>query len=204
MPDLLTTLADFFLDWQYLNIMKVTAIVFAGMAILWFSYKHLSKRDLFTISKKKNHEISFWSRFSYWLKYIFIFPLWIFFWFAMFVLCLKILSYKSDFNGIMFLGIVIVSSIRVSAYFSEQMAEDLAKMLPLTLLAALILNPSFITINIKAEDFYIFRDGFMSFAKYLLFIIVLEFMLRMGKKAHDHYRKEADKPADLKQDIEAD
>jgi hypothetical protein len=192
MSNFLTSLADFFFDPQYLEIIKVTAIVFVGMAILWYSYKELSKRDIFTLTKKKYHEISFWSRFAYWLKYLFLFPLWTFFWFVLFVLCLKVLSYKTDLNQIMFLGIVLVSSIRISAYFSESMAEDLAKMLPLTLLAAVVLNPSFITINIKLEDIYIFKDGFMSFAKYLLFIVVLEFLLRMGKKTYDHFRKDKD------------
>jgi hypothetical protein len=186
----LTSFVDFFIDPQYLRILYVTVIVFAGMSILWFSYKQLSKRDLFTLTKKKYHEISFWSRFAYWLKYILLFPLWTFFWFVLFVLCLKVLSYKADVNEIMFLGIVLVSSIRISAYFSQNMAEDLAKMLPLTLLAAFLLNPSFITINIKFEDIYTFKDSFLAFAKYLLFIIVLEFLLRIGNKIYNRFRKE--------------
>lgn len=175
---------DFFLDPIYLNIIMVTLLVFLGMWLLWKTYMHLSKRNLFEIHRPKEGSANFYNKAAYWMKYIFVFPLLTFFWFILFVLCLRILTYKTEVQDIMFLGIVLISSIRIAAYFNEKMAEDLAKMLPLALLAAILLNPSFISINIELSDFYIFKDEFVHFAKYLLFIVFLELVLKLAKYLH--------------------
>lgn len=182
---------NFFLDPIYWKIIYVTLLVFGAMFVLWWAYMKLSKKNLFTLEKPKDHKINFWSRLFYYFKYIFIFPLLTFFWFLLFVVCLKVLTYKTEIADIMFLGIVIVSAVRIAAYVDEKMAEDLAKMLPLTLLAAVILTPSFISINIKIEDFYIFKDNFLGFAKYLLFTIVLEGVLKIINWAVNHKKKTA-------------
>jgi hypothetical protein len=170
---------DFVLDPIYLRIVIVTLLVFIGMWLLWKTYMHLSKKNLFELHRPKDKDATFWNKAAYWLKYLLVLPLLIFFWFVIFVVCLRVLTLKTDPADIMFLGIVLISSIRIAAYFNERMAEDLAKMLPLTLLAAIILSPSFISTNIRIEDLYVFKTEFMRFAKYLLFIIVLEFVLKV-------------------------
>lgn len=170
---------SFVMDPLYLRIFLVTCLVFIITFIFWWSYMKLSMKDLFELKRPEGRKAGFWNMLVYWMKYIFIFPLLIFFWFMLFVICLRMLSYKTEVTDIMFLGIVLISAVRASAYINQRMAEDLGKMLPIALLTAVVLSPSFMTINISINDIYLFRDNLIGFAKYLLFIIAFELFLKM-------------------------
>lgn len=172
-------LIDFFWDPFYLNIFSVTVIVFLGMWVLWVTYHQLSKRNLFKLQKKPDEEVTAWKKFLHYLKYIFLLPFLIFFWFLLFVLCLLLLTETRQVEYLMFLGIVLVSSIRIAAYVHQSMAEDLAKTLPLMLLVGLLLNPDLINISITTQDFSTLQEQIPKFAKYLLFIILLEFVMKV-------------------------
>ncbi len=74
----------------------------------------------------------------------------------------------------------MISAIRIASYVHQKMAEDMAKLLPLTLLGGLLLNPSFITLNAQVSDLFVFQSQMIPFGKYFLFIIVLELLLKLG------------------------
>lgn len=183
-------LQSFFLDKVYLEILGMTLTLFLAMFVLWFAYMQLSKRDLFTIKKLEGKHPGGWAKFVYGLKYLFVFPFLTFFWFLLFIFCLRLLS-NADAGAIMFLGIVLVSAIRIAAYANEHMAEDLAKMMPLALLATVIMDPSFSSLHLDLGQFRILTTEFVRFAKYLVFIIVLEFILRIGHGLFSRARKES-------------
>jgi hypothetical protein len=182
----LIALKDFFMDPIYLRIIYLTLALFFVGWIIWYMYIKLSQRNIFHIRHPKdtNEEITKWDWFVYSLKYVFIFPLFTFLWFVLFVACLRVMSDKQDIQGIMILGIVLISAIRLAAYVHQKFAEDMAKLLPLTLLGGIILNPSFITFNAQLSDLSIFQYQLLSFAKYFLFIIVLELVLKLGHTIH--------------------
>ena len=178
----LIALKDFFMDPIYFRIIYLTLALFLVGGIIWYMYIKLSRRDIFHIRDPRDNkkEITRWDKFVYFLKYVFIFPLFTFLWFVLFVACLRLLSDKKDIQDIMILGIVLISAIRIASYVHQKMAEDMAKLLPLTLLGGIILNPSFITLNAQLSDLYILQSQLLSFAKYFLFIIVLELILKIG------------------------
>jgi len=179
------TVRSFFFDPLYLRILVVTLILFVAMFVMYFAYMQLSKRDLFHMKKPEGKNASRSDYVLYGLKYAFLFPFLTYFWFLLFVLCMHALT-AAEPRTIMFLCIVLVSAIRIAAYVHEHMAEDLAKMVPLALLAAILIDPSLSAVKLDPSGLLILRDQFRGFAKYLLFIIVLEFLLRAG---HGLYRK---------------
>jgi len=170
------------MDPIYLRIIYLTLALFFAGWIIWYMYIKLSQRNIFHIRDPRDNkkEITKWDRFVYFLKYVFIFPLFTFLWFVLFVACLRLLSNQQDIQTTMILGIVLISAIRIAAYVHQKFAEDMAKLLPLTLLGGIILTPSFITLNANLSDLSIFQSQIISFAKYFLFIIILELVLKVG------------------------
>jgi len=179
-----TWLAEFF-DGQFLAIIIATGVLFLLMFITWWVYWTLSRRDIFRLHQKHG-EMTYAStgdHIIYILKYFFVFPLITFAGFLIFALSLFLLSKPTGAEQettIIFLAIVIVSTIRISAYVNEHLAEDLGKLIPLTMLSIILLHPSLTGIGITWEQLNAFFTLIPSFVKYLVFTIILEGVLRGG------------------------
>ena len=77
----------------------------------------------------------------------------------------------------------VIAAIRMASYYKENLSQEIAKILPFTLLAISVLNPSFFL-----ETQYLGRvinqliqipSFFSNIAYYLIFIIILEIILRL-------------------------
>jgi|GEM_PF-2952773 len=177
-----TWLADFFDDY-FLRIAIGVGILFLVMFVLWWLYRRLSKKDQFTLFRHVGGVAyaSKWDHVSYVLKYFFVFPLYTFCGFVVFALCLFFLSNPTTpeaQTNILFISIVVVSTIRISAYVHESLAEDLAKLVPLSVLGVVVAHPSLNSFGITEEQFTAFIMLIPQFSKYILFTIMLEAVLR--------------------------
>ena len=113
-------------------------------------------------------------------KYLLIFPLVAFFWFATFTVLLSFLAPDRPFSDILLVALAVVGTIRISAYLTEDLSRDLAKILPFAVLGIFIVNVSFFK---TTESFEVLRqanDNRESILYYLVFVIVLEFALRIS------------------------
>jgi len=160
-------------------------IFLAGLVLytlfIWKLFKHISKRDLFKLNeyfgegKLRNfREITL-----YILKYLIIVPIYIFIWFAIFALFLFLLSKIPTIENILLISISIVATIRVAAYFDQELAEDLAKLIPLAMLAIFITDPSFFNLQlfmIRLQTLPILQAEILSF---VIFTIAIEWILRI-------------------------
>ena len=174
---------NFLLDKQFLNLFISTIFLFFASLLAWYIYyKQLARRDLFEIPKLnlKSKFANVLDRIIYFLKYLFIFPIYSFIWFLVFSFLLFVLSRSRPIEDILFLGIIVVAATRIGAYVSEKLAEDMAKLLPLTLIAIFLISPEAVTIKTITSSFSILLQQFPRVAKYLLFIIVVEWLLRIG------------------------
>ena len=174
---------DFILDEQYLNLLYSTIVLFAASGLAWYIYyKQLARRDLFDIPELDLNAkyTNVFNRIVYFLKYLFIFPMYSFIWFLIFSFLLFVLSKSRPIEDILFLGIMLVTATRIGAYVSEKLAEDMAKLLPLTLIAIFLMDPKAVTLQTVTSSFSIILNQFPRVAKYLLFIIVVEWLLRIG------------------------
>jgi hypothetical protein len=65
------------------------------------------------------------------------------------------------------------------AYHNEELAKDVAKIIPLTLLATFLLNINFFSPERILSQIKLIPGVFGSILIYLVFIIILEFVLRV-------------------------
>lgn len=190
-------LLQFFLDKRFGNLFILTAILSLAGIVIYYMYMHLSKKDLFHIPKPKDSDSKFRKfllQTSFALKYIIIFPVYSFIWFIIFSFILVIISESKNFENSLYFGIVIVSAIRVSAYINEKMSEDIAKLLPLTMIATIIITPEFLSMNFESFLNTIIDSAQIityipSFAKFLIFTILLEWMLRILTALHNFIKE---------------
>ncbi|MEK7074283.1 MAG: hypothetical protein AAB968_00790, partial [Patescibacteria group bacterium] len=162
---------NFILDKQFLNLLISTVVLFLASLLAWYIYyKQLARRDLFEIPKLnlKMKFVSIVDRIIYLLKYLFIFPVYSFIWFLLFSFLLFALSKSRPIEDILFLGIIVVAATRIGAYVSEKLAEDMAKLLPLTLIAIFLLDPKAVTLETIKSSFPLLLEQIPRVAKYLL------------------------------------
>ncbi|MDH7517257.1 MAG: hypothetical protein QHH19_02800 [Candidatus Thermoplasmatota archaeon] len=154
------------------------AISIAIYAILiWHFYRFIARRDIFKLSPKKHAKIiSF-------LKYFFLFPFVAIIFFAGFAIMLLFLTKALEPSSILITSFAVIVAIRITAYYSEDLSRDLAKMLPLALLGVFLYDPSYfrwadITDKINS------LPNFLTMAiQLILFIILVEWILRILLKS---------------------
>ena len=148
---------EFIWDKQYLNLLMSTMVLFLASWLSWYIYyKQLARRDLFEIPKlnMQTKFVNFLDRAIYFLKYLLIFPVYSFIWFLIFSFLLFVLSKSRSIEEILFLGIIVVAATRMGAYISEKLAEDMAKLLPLTLIAIFLMDPKAVTLDTFISSFH--------------------------------------------------
>ena len=171
-------LNELFLNPIYFKLALTVLGVFIAGYLTWWMYIKLSNRDILKLKIKHGNFSSFGSAAWYVLEYCVLFPVFSFIWFIAFVACIYFLSTNYPVETIMLIGVVLIGTIRLFAYVNERLAEDFAKLLPLTLLAAILINPSFI--KVMGASWQGLLSGLISVAalQYLIFLVILEFILR--------------------------
>ena len=182
--------------------LEPVSIFIIGMtvfALFVFKFYHfVSAKDVFALDVSRYEQSKFKAVrvflhvVLYALKYLFIFPLVAFFWFAAITLMLSFLATDQNsatsFQDILLVAMTVVGIIRVCAYISEDLARDLAKMLPFAVLAFLILDLSSFDASDSLEVLKQVDDNREVIFYYLGFTIALEFALRFLSAVIDKTR----------------
>jgi hypothetical protein len=174
-----------FFDTQFLTLFAATLILFLLMFVTWWVYKKLSTRNIFILFTKTaaKPNPTAWDHFTYIMKYFLLFPLLTFMGFIIFSFSLFLLAKPSTAEAqaaIIFAAITIVSTIRIGAYVHEGLAEDLAKLIPLSMLVIILADPTLHNVGISWAQIAGFILLIPSFLKYLVFTVILEGALRGG------------------------
>ena len=172
-----------------LDLLGPVATYVLGMSIfaifVFKFYRFVAARDVFALDLAKYEGLSFrWGRalfhfIVYVVKYLLLFPVFAFFWFAILTVILAFLSKEQTFSETLLIALVTVSAIRVTAYYKEDLARDLAKILPFAVLSALIINASFSSVSDSLDRLRMAGDHSETIFYYLVFLIALEFVLRL-------------------------
>ena len=160
-----------------------TIVLFLASLLAWYIYsKQLAKRDLFELPQIMENKSfgNFLKKMVYFLKYLIVFPIYSFLWFWIFSFLLFLLSKSRTLEEIFYFGIVVVAATRIGAYVSEKLAEDMAKLLPWSLILIFLIDPSAITIKSILSSFDTFYQQIPKVAKYLAFIVAVEWVLRIS------------------------
>jgi len=171
----------------YLQLFILTIGLFFYAVFVWYFYKTLSKRDLFKIDLDKYNLPGIKHRtlgkvgsiLAYILKYGIIFPIYIFIWFLVLSLFLLILTEEAVVNQILLLSIVVVSTVRITSYFKEDLSNDLAKLIPFALLAISLTDANFFEIETTIGRLVEIPILWSQILEFMIFSIVLEWILRI-------------------------
>ncbi len=172
------------------NLLEPVGFYILGMSIytlfVFKFYRFLAAKNIFEfdgsrLEESKHPAIRLALRAIFYVaQYLFVFPLVAFFWFATFTVLLSFLAPDRPFSDILLVSLAVVGTIRVSAYVTEDLSRDLAKILPFAVLGIFIVNVSFFKTSESFEVLSQANDNRESILYYLVFLIILEFALRVS------------------------
>lgn len=189
-----TILSAFSLEQAFELVMPLGLFVL-GMVFYSFlifkAYLFISKRDIFEeydeykrFKTNLGSEGFFSNAINFIVKlfeYVFLFPFVTFFFFIFFFMLIVFLSKSADINHVLLISMAIIGAIRVTSYLSEELSKDLAKMLPFTLLGIFIVDTTYFSLTDSFNAVFVAFNitTFNLLVYYLIFIVVLEFVMRV-------------------------
>ena len=172
-----------------LDLLGPVAVYVLGMSVyaifIFRFYRFLAARDMFALdlTRYEKSRRRFVRRvlgvIMYVARYLIVFPLFAFFWFAVLTLILAFLAKERSFADTLLIALATVSAIRVTAYYDEDLSRDLAKILPFAVLAIFLIDASFFEISESLSILERANDHRETILYYLLFLVLLEFALRI-------------------------
>lgn len=156
-----------------------------GMVIygifIWNFYRFLARREMIPLRLKKyetdGKKIT--SIIAYFVKYVVVFPLVVLVWFVVYSTFLFFMAPDLQTEHVFLIVISLVVTVRMSAYYKEDLAKDFAKLIPFALLGIFLTSNIFFT----PEDVAKRTLGFLPFLGKILgfvtYAIIVEAILRI-------------------------
>ena len=173
---------------RFINFFVLVLLIVIYSVAVWKGYKAISRKNLIELGLKKYNKLEypFTSRLIagilYFIEYIIILPILVFVAFSALTFFLIIFIQNQNIPVIFIISASIISAVRITSYYKEELAQEVAKLLPMTLLAIVVLNPSSFVQTNYIEKIITHFSQIPSFigqvGYYLLLIIVLEAILR--------------------------
>ncbi|MBT4375754.1 hypothetical protein HOD29_00045 [archaeon] len=170
---------------NFINLFLIVLVIVIYTILIWHFYRFIAKKNFFDINLRKYNrsEHPVWSKsiaaFFYLIEYLIVLPVLVFLWFSVFTLFLMFLTIELPLATILLISATIIAAIRMTAYYKEDLSKDIAKLLPFTLLGIFITqfgNFDFATLLGHIKNL---PDFFSQIGIYFLFILVIEFVLRL-------------------------
>lgn len=188
MPDFIPT--EFSVS-QAIVILRPLVIYVAGMAVyaifIFKFHRFIGSRDIFEYDLAKYQQARFRSvrifihAVSYVAKYLLVFPFVAFFWFAILTVMLSFLAKDEEITTVLLVSMAVVSAIRVTAYYNEDLSRDLAKVLPYALLGIFVVKVSYFEVAGSLVVLQLVVNELDTILYYLVFVIALEFVMRITR-----------------------
>jgi hypothetical protein len=151
-------------------------------------YRFISKRDMFSLNleqrlrggklKSSGEKVSAAPKIvSYISLNIFLFPIVIFVWFLAYSIFMFFLAQDMSLETIFLVSSSIIISVRIAAYYNEDLARDIAKLLPFVLLGIFILSPTFFSLDEIKSRLYDIPNFIVQITAFLGIAITIEIIL---------------------------
>lgn len=166
-----------------LTLLTITILLYA--IFVYYSYKLFSRKNLidfnfkFYIESTRPILSSILGFFVYLIKYLVVLPFFVIAWFTFYSLFLLILAKNLDINTILMISTALIAVIRISSFTNNTLSQDIAKMLPFTLLGLALTGEKLFSWDLIRSRLSEIPALFSSFPVYLLFIFIVEFVLRI-------------------------
>lgn len=138
--------SDFFRGTTIWDLITYTAGMVLYSFFVWKFYRFVSRREIIPINlekyspegKKSHLKIG-----AYVVSYLLLFPFFLFLWFFVYSFFIYFLARDIPTGTVLLISITVIVAIRVAAYYHEDLARDLGKLLPFALLAIFLTSPAF-------------------------------------------------------------
>lgn len=192
MTGIVSLLSGFFeymgtLPESYQNIFIVAlyvCLIFIYSVFIWKVYRAISKKDVISLNLAQYNYIEhaalnkMFAGILYFIEYVIVLPFLIMFWYILFALVLLFFSENLSLEEILLLSAAVVGSIRLLAYYKHDIAMDVAKLLPFTILAITLLSPRFFDLSRFVDSINQIPELVLSVGYALIFVVILEVILR--------------------------
>lgn len=188
-------LGDYYL---FTVILTYTLLIFIYVIFIWKFYKFLAKRNILELNlirynKSQNPNAGkFFASLLFLLEYIIILPFLVFLWFGIFSVFLLVLSENQSVGQILLISASIIAATRLTAYYSVNLAKDVAKLFPFTVLAVFILNPQTFAIDTLISRFTQIPELLNQILVYIVFIFAVEIIMRFFFTIVEFFSSEED------------
>ena len=190
MPPELDLLRELNLE-EALQVLEPAAIFAVGIAIyaivVFNLYRYMSRKDIFNLNfsrfEESNHPVlsKVLHLFFYVLKYLLLFPLVAFAWFGVLVVMVAFLSKTGEVQDLLLIAMAVLSSIRVTSYYTEDLSRDIAKILPFALLGIFLIDLNYFQIEESLALLEVVGTEWRIIVYFWLFIVALELVLRVSE-----------------------
>jgi len=151
----------------------IIMIAIYSIAVYHF-YRYIARRDVFKKSKRKHSKaIGF-------LKYFFFFPFVAILFFMGFSLIFIFLTESYTVLDILYVAFAIIVAIRITAYYTEDLSKDVAKMLPFAILGIFLIDSSYFSIETINARINTIPENINAIFQFVMLIILVEWILRIS------------------------
>lgn len=169
----------------------IIMIAIYSIAVYHF-YRYIARRDCFKPSRRKH------SKLVGFCKYFFLFPFVAGIFFVGFSLILISLTkqggaFGGEIESILSLSFAVIVTIRITAYYTENLSKDVAKMLPFAVLGVFLVDSSYFSIEKVIARISTLPEYVNMMAQFLVLIIIVEWILRIALNIrHEIFPKKGD------------
>lgn len=174
---------------EALTTLRPLALATIGIAVygifVFNFYRFLARKDIFKLDLDKyNHTTrplvhKTFASFLYVLKFLIIFPAFVFFWFVVLAFLLSLMARNQSVDSILLAAMAVVGSIRLCAYYNQTLATDLAKILPFALLGITLIDRSLVNIPTSSTNLEEAVEYWETMVYYMAAVVILEVAMRI-------------------------
>jgi len=168
---------------RFINLFLIVLVIVFYSILIWNFYRWISKKEILKLNLKiyEQTESSFLKKsiagFFYIIEKLIILPFVILLWYSLFTLFLIFLTENAQINSILLISAIIITSIRMAAYYKEDLSRDLAKLLPFTLLAVFLTQFSAFEFKTVLMNLSLISQFLSEVWIYFIFIFAIEIIL---------------------------
>lgn len=142
--------------------------------MIWYFYRFIAQRDCFSVEHYRHPVVVSC------LGYFLLFPVVATLFFTGFAMILIFLTRNFEIPELLATSFVLVVAIRFTAYYSEDLSKDVAKMLPFAVLGLVVVNPTFFNYDDILLTMNSLPEFFNLAVQFILFIVLIEWGLRIA------------------------
>lgn len=171
----------------FLNLFLITITVAIYAIFIWKFYIFISTKDILKLNLRKYNKakhpimVKLVASGFYFLEYFIILPILIFFWLIIFTILLLLVTKGLEAETVILIAAITIASVRVLAYipkYGETVSSEVAKIVPLTLLAISITNPTFFKLGQIVNELAKLPEVLSGIKYYFFFIVGVELFMR--------------------------